>query len=50
MTPAQMETFRQAMNIRQGHEWDKFEGLRAKPEQVQAFLDKVPFAPAARAG
>ncbi len=44
MTPAQMETFRQAMNIRAGHEWDMFEGLRAKPEQMQAFLDKVPFA------
>ena len=44
MTPAQMETFRQAMNIRQGHEWDLFEGLRAKPEQVKAFLGKVPFA------
>ena len=44
MTPAQMETFRQAMNIRAGHEWDLFEGLRAKPEQVKAFLDKVPFA------
>ena len=44
MTPAQMETFRQAMNIRTGHEWDLFEGLRAKPEQVKAFLDKVPFA------
>jgi pyruvate dehydrogenase E1 component len=44
MTPAQMETFRQAMNIRAGHEWDLFEGLRANPEQVKAFLDKVPFA------
>ena len=44
MTPAQMETFRQAMDIRAGHEWDLFEGLRAKPEQVKAFLDKVPFA------
>ena len=44
MTPAQMETFRQAMNIREGHEWDLFEGLRAKPEEVKAFLDKVPFA------
>ena len=28
MTPAQMETFRQAMNIRPGHEWEPFEGLR----------------------
>ncbi len=27
MTPAQMETFRAAMSIRPGHEWDKFEGL-----------------------
>jgi pyruvate dehydrogenase E1 component len=44
MTPAQMETFRQAMDIRSGHEWDLFEGLRIKPEQVKAFLDKVPFA------
>src|SRR5713101_8968826 len=44
MTPAQMESFRAAMNIRPGHEWDLFEGLHAKPEQVKAFLDKVPFA------
>ena len=27
MTPAQMEAVRAAMNIRPGHEWDKFEGL-----------------------
>jgi pyruvate dehydrogenase E1 component len=44
MTPAQMETFRQAMNIRAGHEWDRFEGLRQKPEALQSFLDAVPFA------
>src|ERR1700760_2371859 len=44
MTPAQMETFRQAMNIREGHEWDSFEGLHAKPEQIEAFLAKVPCA------
>jgi pyruvate dehydrogenase E1 component len=44
MTTTQMETFRQTMNIRAGHEWDLFEGLRARPEQVLAFLDKVPFA------
>jgi pyruvate dehydrogenase E1 component len=44
MTPAQMETFRQAMDIRTGHEWDLFEGLRAEPGQVKAFLDQVPFA------
>ena len=27
MTPAQMESVRAAMNIRPGHEWDRFEGL-----------------------
>ncbi len=44
MTPSQMETFRQAMNIRPGHEWDRFEGLRQSESDVQAFLDRVPFA------
>ncbi|MBN8955653.1 MAG: transketolase [Rhizobiales bacterium] len=44
MTPAQMETFRQAMAIRPGHEWDRFEGLETAPETLQAFLDRVPFA------
>jgi pyruvate dehydrogenase E1 component len=44
MTLSQMETFRAAMAIRPGHEWDAFEGLRAKPETLQAFLDRVPFA------
>ncbi len=44
MTPAQMETFRAAMNIRPGHEWDRFEGLRQPAENIQAFLDHVPFA------
>jgi pyruvate dehydrogenase E1 component len=44
MTPAQMETFRQAMAVRPGHEWDKFEGLTLAPEKLQGFLDRVPFA------
>jgi pyruvate dehydrogenase E1 component len=44
MTPAQMETFRAAMNIRPGHEWDRFEGLRQSEADIQAFLDRVPFA------
>ena len=35
MTPAQMETFRQAMDIRSGHEWDLFEGLRASPSRCK---------------
>ena len=43
MTPVQMEVFRQKMSVREGHEWDKFEGL-ASPERLQSFLDRVPFA------
>jgi pyruvate dehydrogenase E1 component len=48
MTPAQMETLRQAMNIRAGHEWDAFEGLSIAPEQLQDFLERVPFTAANR--
>jgi pyruvate dehydrogenase E1 component len=44
MTPAQMEIFRAAMNIRLDHEWDRFEGLRQPAENIQTFLDRVPFA------
>ena len=44
MTEKQMEAFRAAMNIRPGHEWDKFEGLRTPPQKTQSFLDNVPFA------
>ena len=44
MTVAQMDVFRQAMNVRPGHEWDAFEGLPFAPDQLQAFLDAVPFA------
>ncbi len=44
MTPAQMETFRDAMNVRPGYEWDNFEGLALPAEQLQKFLDRVPFA------
>jgi pyruvate dehydrogenase E1 component len=46
MTPAQMETFRAAMKIRPGHEWDRFEGLSAPEPTLQTFLDAVPFAAA----
>src|SRR5712692_630218 len=44
MTPAQMDTFRSAMNIRAGHEWDRFEGLGVAPAELETFLDRVPFA------
>ena len=44
MTPAQMETFQNLMNVRAGHEWDLFEGLDQPAEAITAFLDRVPFA------
>jgi pyruvate dehydrogenase E1 component len=44
MTPAQMETFRAAMNVRSGHEWDRFEGLDLPAAALQARLERAPFA------
>jgi pyruvate dehydrogenase E1 component len=44
MTVNQMEAFRACMNIRETHEWDKFEGLDASIDQMQTFLARVPFA------
>jgi pyruvate dehydrogenase E1 component len=43
MTPAQMDTFRTAMKVRPGHEWDPHEGLDVAPAVFDAFLAKVPF-------
>jgi pyruvate dehydrogenase E1 component len=44
MTTAQMQVFQTEQNVRPGHEWDKFEGLALPAEQLQAYLDRVPFA------
>ena len=46
MTPAQMETFRSAMSIRPGQEWSRFEGLNGSEDDIQEFLNRVPFASA----
>jgi len=43
LTPQQMQTFRESMHVRDGHEWDKFEGLSREPHELQSFLDHVPF-------
>ena len=49
MNPAQMDGLRTAMNIRPGHEWEPFEGLKGDPAQYRRFLRQVPFnAPAPR--
>ncbi|MFK8250222.1 transketolase [Ancylobacter terrae] len=43
MTPAQMESFRTAMKVRPGHEWDRHEGLDVAPAEIDRFLANVPF-------
>ena len=44
MNPAQIDGFRAESGIAPGAEWDRFAGLEFDPDQVQAFLDSVPFA------
>jgi len=44
MTPAQMDVFRNANKVRGGHEWDRFEGLSTSANELEAFLERVPFA------
>ena len=41
MTEKQMDALRTALHIRQGHEWDKFEGLTEPPQRLQAVLDRA---------
>ncbi len=43
MTPAQMENWRQAMGVRPGHEWERFEGLKLPAAEVERFLKSAPF-------
>ncbi|HEX2653821.1 MAG TPA: transketolase [Xanthobacteraceae bacterium] len=43
LTPSQAESFRAAMNIRPGHEWDQFEGLALDHRRIEEFLARVPF-------
>jgi pyruvate dehydrogenase E1 component len=43
MTAAQMDDFRASMNVREGHEWDLFEGLANDAGELRTFLDAVPF-------
>ena len=43
MTPQQIATLKAQLRIRDGHEWGRFEGLKASPAQLEAFLSSVPF-------
>ena len=44
MTKEQMAEFKRSMGIRDGHEWDPFEGLDVPEAELRAFLASVPFA------
>jgi pyruvate dehydrogenase E1 component len=44
MTTAQIELLQQSMGIRQGKEWEPFEGMPFAEQDVRAFLSRVPFA------
>lgn len=43
MTPTQVTTLREHMKVREGHEWDMFEGLDNDERTIRAFLSKAPF-------
>ncbi len=43
MTEAQMTTFRASNHVREGHEWDRFEGLTLPAARIKDFLKNVPF-------
>jgi pyruvate dehydrogenase E1 component len=43
MTTAQMEVMRKLFNIRDGHEWDPFEGLATPQQQLKDFISVAPF-------
>ncbi len=44
MTKEQMADFKAAMGIREGHEWDPFEGLGLPEAELRDFLAACPFA------
>ncbi len=43
MTPPQVEIMRSAMQVREGHEWEPFEGLSLPAEALRDFIDAAPF-------
>ena len=43
LTPSQMDAFRHAMDVREGHEWDPWEGATASQEELQRLVETAPF-------
>jgi len=43
LTPAQLASYRDAIGVREGHEWERFEGTRIGAEAMRRFLGGIPF-------
>jgi pyruvate dehydrogenase E1 component len=43
MTPTQVEALREELGVREGREWEPFEGAGMDDSDLKAFLSKVPF-------
>ncbi|WP_423067829.1 transketolase [Devosia sp. CN2-171] len=43
MTGSQIESLKVSLGIREGHEWERFEGLTLGSGELEAFLAQVPF-------
>lgn len=43
LTPAQLASYRASIGVREGHEWDRFEGLHLPHDTLQACIDEAPF-------
>ncbi|WP_336490320.1 transketolase [Methylobacterium nigriterrae] len=43
LTPAQAELYRDSVGVREGHEWEPFEGLALPAEDLRRFIEAAPF-------
>ncbi|MGB8315429.1 MAG: transketolase, partial [Aestuariivirga sp.] len=43
MTAAQLAVFRSALNVREGYEWEKWEGVKLPAAELQSVVDNAPF-------
>ena len=43
MTPSQVETLRTHMKVREGHEWDRWEGAGLAAKTLERFVSEAPF-------
>ncbi|MEQ1950189.1 transketolase [Mesorhizobium sp. CN2-181] len=48
MTPTQVESLRKIMAVREGREWERFEGIKIPEAVLKRFLSAVPFVQAGR--